>query len=118
MDAMLMAAGLSMTHSIGQFLQAGQKTLAYYGSIIISIIGVAMVIVGIYQIAKNLISHGKGQTNWIVTFALIIVGGAFAVTGGWSMIGNWSKSNQSTLDNMAQGTADDTAGDVEDPFGN
>ena len=114
MNAMILANGAA-SWSMGKFLQSAQETLAQYGSILISLIGVAMVIVGIYQIAKNLISHGKGQTNWVVTFALIIVGGAFAVTGGWTMIGNFAKGSKATLDSMAQGSAD-TQGSVSDPF--
>ena len=74
MNFMLMA-------SIGSFLNSMQKSLGNYGSIIVSIIGIAMVIVGIYQVAKNLISHGKGQTSWVTAIALIIIGGGIALTG-------------------------------------
>lgn len=112
MNAMMILS----TYTISQFLTSAQKTLAYYGSIITSLIGVAMVIVGIYQIAKNLISHGKGQTNWVVTFALILIGGALAIVGGWKMIGNFAKGSKNTLSSMAQGNAETTGGSVEDPF--
>lgn len=101
---------------ISSFLKASQETLAYYGSIVTSIIGVAMVIVGIFQVAKNLISHGKGQTNWVVTFALILVGGALAIVGGWRMIGNFAEGSKTTLDNMAKGSAETSGGEITDPF--
>ena len=101
--------------SIGQFLNSMQASLANYGSIIVSIIGIAMVIVGIYQVAKNLISHGKGQTSWVTAIALIIVGGAIALTGGWRMIGNFANTGRTTLDSYAHGNSD-TAQSVEDPF--
>lgn len=105
-----------VTKSIGGFLKALQANLATYGAIIISLVGVAMLIVGIYQVAKNLISHGKGQTNWVVTFALIIVGGAFAVSGGWKMLGHFASMGKDTMDKMGQGQEEADPGAV-DPFG-
>lgn len=114
---MAMAAPvLGGSWQISNFLKASQETLAYYGSIVTSIIGVAMVIVGIYQIAKNLISHGKGQTNWVVTFALILVGGALAIVGGWKMIGDFARGSKNTLKNMAQGSAETSGGEITNPF--
>ena len=80
--------------------------MGHYGSIIIILVGVAMIIVSIYQIAKNLIFHGKGQTNWVVTFALLIVGGAFAATGGWGLFAGVAQGAQKTLNDMGQGNAD------------
>lgn len=108
MNFMLMA-------SIGSFLNSMQKSLGNYGSIIVSIIGIAMVIVGIYQVAKNLISHGKGQTSWVTAIALIIIGGGIALTGGWRMIGNFANTGRQTLDQYAQGNADTNNG-LSDPF--
>lgn len=102
--------------TISNFLNSAQQTIAYYGSILTSLIGVAMVIVGIYQVAKNLISHGKGQNSWVVTFALILVGGALAITGGWNMVGKFAQGSRNTLANMAQGSAETSTGDVGDPF--
>lgn len=110
---MILAAG--DTKTMGQFLESVQQSLAQYGSIIISIIGVAMVIVGIYMVAKNLISHGKGQTSWVTAIALIIIGGAFAITGGWRMVGNFAKMGRRTINDYAEGKSDDT-GEVNDPF--
>lgn len=111
---MLMAAGSSW--KISTFLNSLQQTIAYYGSILVSLFGVVMVIVGVYQIAKNLISSGRGQTNWIVTFALILVGGALAVTGGWKMIGQFAQGSKNTLSGMAQGNAETDGADLENPF--
>ena len=114
---MAMAAPvLASSWRISSFLKASQETLAYYGSIITSVVGVVMVIVGIYQIAKNLISHGKGQTNWVVTFALILVGGALAIVGGWKMIGDFAKGSKNTLKDMAQGSAETSGGEITNPF--
>ena len=100
---------------IGKFLGSVQESLGNWGSIIVSIIGVAMVIVGIYKIAKNLISHGKGQNSWVIAIALVLVGGALAVAGGWSTLGNLVGVSNETLNNFAAGTGD-TGTTAKDPF--
>ena len=92
--------------TISGFLSALQASVANYVKIIILIIGLVMVGVGIYQVAKNLISHGKGQTNWVVTALLIIVGGTLMLNSGWDVIGNIAGGASTTLDNMGQGQAD------------
>ena len=43
--------------TIGNALSALQETVGNYGKVIIGIVGLVMVIVSVYQIAKNLISH-------------------------------------------------------------
>ena len=93
--------------TIGGFLSALQASAANYVKIIILIIGLVMVGVGIYQVAKNLISHGKGQTNWVVTALLIIVGGTLMLNSGWTVIGNIAKGGSQTLNDMGKGTADE-----------
>lgn len=101
--------------SIGQFLASFQATLARYGSIAVSIIGVAMVVVAIYQIAKGLMSGGKGQTNWVMTIALLLIGGALALTSGWKTVGQLVETGNTTLDKMSNGQIDE-AGKVTSPF--
>lgn len=101
--------------SISGFLSSLQKTIANYGSIVVSIIGIAMVIIGIYKIAKNLMSAGKGQTNWVVAIALVVIGGALAIVGGWAFVGKFANTTKTTLNDMAEGHAD-TGGGVADPF--
>ena len=100
---------------IGQFLASFQKTLAHYGSIVSSIIGIAMVVVAIYQIAKGLMSGGKGQTNWVMTIALLLIGGALALVGGWGTVGKFVNIGNETLTEMSEGNAD-TEGKKENPF--
>ena len=102
----MMVFQATSTFSIGEFLKATTETLANYGQILIALIGVAMVIISIFQIAKNLISHGKGQTNWVITIALLVIGGAFAVTGGWALIGNIATGARNTLSTLGHGSAD------------
>ena len=101
--------------SLGKLLNSFQQTLGNWGSIIVSIIGIAMVIVGVYKVAKNLISHGKGQNSWAVAIGLILVGGVLAVAGGWSTLGNLVSTGNATLDKFAEGNPDE-AETVLDPF--
>ena len=62
----MMYAGAGGGASIGKFIQSMGTNIGSWVKMIVMIIGVIMVGAGIYQVAKNLISHGKGQTNWIV----------------------------------------------------
>lgn len=97
---------MASSWTISGFLGALQRSALNYVKIIAMLVGIVMVGVGIYQIAKNLISHGKGQTNWVITFLLIVIGGTLALTSGWSVIGNAVKGGSNTLDNMGKGNAD------------
>jgi vacuolar-type H+-ATPase subunit I/STV1 len=107
-----------LSATIGKFIGALQGSLANYALMIASLIGIAMVVVGIFQLAKNLISHGKGQTNWAVTFGLIIVGSMVAMGTGWKFVGDMGKTGGKTLSSAAiTGKADDQKGDfTSDPF--
>lgn len=106
----LLAAGTGgtggSTWSISGLLKAFRQSVTGYVQIIIVAIGVVMVGVGVYQIAKNLISHGKGQTNWVVTAALIMVGGMLMLSGGWTVLEDIGTGSKNTLDNMGKGDAD------------
>lgn len=100
-----------LSASIGKFLGAMQGSLANYALMIASLIGIAMVVVGIFQLAKNLISHGKGQANWAVTFGLIIIGSMIAMGTGWKFVGDMGKTGGKTLSNAAvDGQADKSTG--------
>lgn len=98
--------------SIGKFIQSMGTNIGSWVKMIVMIIGVVMVGAGIYQVAKNLISHGKGQTNWIVTIALIILGAILMLAGGWDFIKNFSKAGRQTLDDAANGNAESGVGDM------
>ena len=106
LDAVMLNTALMYSGSIGTFIQTMGKNIGSWVKMIVMIIGVIMVGAGIYQVAKNLISHGKGQTNWIVTLALIIFGAILMLTGGWDFIKTFSDAGQTTLNNAATGTDD------------
>ena len=98
--------------SIGNFIKSMGTNIGSWVKMIVMIIGVIMVGAGIYQVAKNLISHGKGQTNWIVTFALIIIGAILMLSGGWQFIKDFSTAGKSTLENAAKVHAETGVGDL------
>lgn len=100
------AAGTSGGSSIGTFIQSMGKNIGSWVKMFVMIVGVVMVGAGIYQLAKNLISHGKGQTNWLVTIALIIIGAILMLTGGWQFIKDFSTAGKKTLDDAAKGQND------------
>ena len=97
---------MATTWSIGNFLGALQGSVLNYVKIIIVIIGIIMVGFGVYQIAKNLISHGKGQINWVVTFALIIIGGTLMLTSGFDLLKTMGRSGKGSIEKLGDGTAD------------
>lgn len=94
--------------SLGKFFGALTTSVQGYVRIIIMLIGIVMVGFGVYQIAKNLISHGKAQTNWFVTIALIVFGGIFMLSSGFSVLKSFTNSTSNTFNDLSQGTADTT----------
>lgn len=105
MNMFLYAAG---TTRIGGFLQALTRSVSTYVRIIIMLIGIVMVGFGVFQIAKNLISHGKAQTNWFVTFALITVGGVLMLSGGFGTLKSFTNATTNTFNDLSNGTNDST----------
>lgn len=103
---LFLASAESSSWSISGLLKAGRDSIAGYVQVIIVIVGVVMVGVGVYQVAKNLISHGKGQTNWVVTFALIMIGGMLMLSGGWTVLENIGTGSKETLDDLGKGDPD------------
>lgn len=83
--------------------------LRQWGGYIIILLGVVMMIVGIWQICKGLIQHGKAQTNWAVAILLLLIGGALAGFGGqnmgaWGWLQNISSSGRYTVEELGQDT--------------
>lgn len=90
--------------SIGTFLQNSSKTLQSWGGYLVVLIGVVMMIVSVYMIAKGLITHGKGQPiSWPVAIILLILGGAFSVSG-WGLVTQFAQGGADTVSGL--GTAD------------
>lgn len=92
---------IPMAWDLGSFLEKSKSTLQIWGGSLIMLIGVVMVIASVYQIAKGLISGGKGQVNWAIAIILLIVGGAFMV-GGFSFVSNIAAGGQKTIEDLGQ----------------
>jgi hypothetical protein len=91
-----------MSWDLGSFLQNAAKTLKTWGGYFIILVGVVMVVASVYQIAKGLISHGRGPgTNWAVAIALLILGGAF-MTGGFAFVANIAGGGKKTINDLGQ----------------
>lgn len=85
-----------MAWDLTSFLTNSTNQLQVWGGSFIMLLGVAMVVVGIYQLAKGLIAHGKTQVNWFVVVALIIAGGAL-LAGGWTLVSTIAKDGEKTI---------------------
>lgn len=67
------------------------------GGYVIVIAGIILIVVGVVQIVKGLAGGGKGgQTNWVLSIAAVIVGGALAF-GGWTLVSRIASSGSDTL---------------------
>lgn len=73
----LQAMLLSGNWTFDKMLENVRKSLIKWGAALMMIVGVAMIIVGIFKIASALISHGKTQVSWPVNIILIVVGALF-----------------------------------------
>lgn len=86
--------------SLTKFLDNAFKTLGTWGKVIITIIGVVMLVAGIYQVAKGLISHGKTQVSWPVAILLILIGGALAFASMWDTLKNIGQGSKETIQEL------------------
>lgn len=94
----VMAAGNGWT--IDNFLNNLSTRLSDWGKLIVVVLGIAMLIVGIFNIAKGMMGGGRGQVNWVLNIALIVVGGALAFSGGWDLLTNISKGTGKSLNDL------------------
>ena len=87
--------------SISNILKGASNKLQEWGQWFLVVIGVAMVIYGVFQIAKGMMSGGRGQTNWVMAIGCIIVGGLLSVSGGWNFISNMASGSGKEIQNMS-----------------
>lgn len=98
---------------ISDILQSLANALSNWGSLIVLILGIAMIIVGVYQLAKALITHGKGQPpNWLVIIGLLVLGGVLTLTSfrgvaGWFQGGDVSQILTGSVDETTEAEAGD-----------
>lgn len=97
--AMALLNQIFMAWDLGSFLQNATGTLKTWGGYFIVLIGVVMLIFGVFKAGKALMSKGQGQDNWAIIIILIILGGAF-IAGGWTFVETISKGGKKTIEDL------------------
>ena len=89
-------AGGSESSGLGKILKNARDSIGNVGSIAMTCLGVIMIVVGAFKIAKALMNHGKEQTSWVVNILLIVIGGVLLVSG-LGFFTRMSKEAQQTI---------------------
>lgn len=80
---MCMINNLLLDWSFDNVIDKLQGKLRDWGSGLMVIVGIVMIIVAIFKIAQGLMSHGKTQVNWVINILLIVVGALFCAGGAF-----------------------------------
>lgn len=88
--------------SMDTFLENSHSLMEGWGGIIVAIAGIVMVIVGIVKLAVGLMQSGRGQTNWVMTVLLIVLGAILAFAGGWDILSNVGQGAESTIYSLGE----------------
>lgn len=89
--------------TLENFLNNAFSKLKGWGGILVTIIGVVMLVAGIYQVAKGLISHGKTQVSWPIAIILILLGAALAFAGVWGLMSDIGTGTRGTIEALGEG---------------
>jgi len=73
------------------------------GNYIMILAGVILIIVAVVQIAKGLAGGGRGQVNWVMSIACLLVGGML-VFGGWNLAASLAETGKETIETLGGGT--------------
>lgn len=87
---------------LGTFFDNLAKLGKEWGAKFIVFLGVILVVWGIVNIVKAFISQGRGQTNWLMTIAMLLVGGFLCAIGGWDTIQNFLNIGAGTITKMGE----------------
>ena len=98
-NVLLKLQTISMDWSLEQVLMNLKNQAKVWGSGIVMVLGVFMIIVAVYQIAKGFMSGGHGQTNWVMSLLCLLVGGIF-LSGGWSIVSDISKGAGDSIEKI------------------
>lgn len=93
---------LMLNWDLGSFLENATTRLKDWGGLFIVLIGVVMIVVGVFQIGSGLMSGGKKQVNWFIAIALLIIGGALMV-GGWGFVSKIAGGGKKTIEDLGTG---------------
>ena len=81
------------------FFKNATEYLKEIGHYIMVFAGVILVIVAVIQIAKGFASGGRGQVNWVMSIACLLVGGML-IFGGWNLATSVAEIGADTLTEM------------------
>ena len=87
-----------------KFFENSTNYLQKIGFAVMMLVGVILVIIAIIQIAKGLAGGGKGQVNWVMSIATLLVGGAL-MFGGWKLVTKIASSGADTINQLGGGDA-------------
>ncbi len=93
---------IMMSWDLGKFFSNLTAKAKEWGGYFLVFLGVILLIVGVIQIVKAFMSHGRGQTNWLMVGGMILVGG-FLCTAG---VGAGAFTKVEKLANVGAGTLD------------
>lgn len=102
LTAYILATNNGGSGSITNILKSASDTASTWGRYFLVVLGIVMVIYGVYQIGKGMMSGGRGQTNWVMAIGCLILGGALAVSGGWKFVVNIAQGSGNELNEMSQ----------------
>lgn len=86
-----------------KFLDNAAGYLKQVGHYIMVLAGVILVIVAVVQIAKGFASGGRGQVNWVMSIACLLVGGML-IFGGWNLATALASTGKNTIEQLGGGT--------------
>lgn len=69
-----------MAWDLSTFLQNVKTQFQTWGGYFLAVLGILMIIVGLYQLGSGLMSDRK-QVEWVKVIALLLIGGVLAVSG-------------------------------------
>lgn len=106
MRVLLAASGGGDSFDILKFLNNSTNYLKQIGHYLMMFAGVILIIVAVVQIAKGLAGGGRGQVNWVMSIACLLVGGMLTF-GGWKLATKVAKIGANTIEKV--GTTDGIA---------
>lgn len=108
-------AALPMAWDLTNFLTSATKTIKGWGSLIMILAGVILVIVAAVKIVVALINHGKTQTNWLVNIIMLVVGGVLGV-GGWGLVSSIAGGGAQTIRDLGDDNGSGNDDSSQDTF--
>ena len=91
------------TWDVAKFLENAAGYVKNIGHFLMILAGVVLIIVAVIQIAKGLAGGGRGQVNWVMSIACLLVGGLL-VFGGWNLAASVASIGKGTLEEINNGT--------------